>query len=102
VKKIERRHGFWNKEKETMSARARADYQARWLVRLSEHAWEKAPGVRRRLEHARVKVADIRGVDDLARIPVMKKSEMPDLQKPAPPLGGFCMVPMTKIRSVFV
>ena len=99
---IDRRRGFWNKQKETLSASARAQYQARWLAQLIEHAWETAPGVRRRLEHARVKAGDIRGIDDLVRLPVIKKSEMPDLQKADPPFGGFCTVPMAKIRKIFV
>jgi phenylacetate-CoA ligase len=102
VNKVDRRSGYWDREKETMSAGARADYQTRWLARLLEHAWEKAPGVRRRLEHARVRPSDVRGVDDLARLPVIKKNEMPDLQKADPPFGGFCTQPLTKIRKVFV
>jgi phenylacetate-CoA ligase len=102
VTKVDRRRGYWNEEKETMSAAARAEYQARWLAALLTHAWEKAPGVRRRLEHARVRVEEIRGVDDLVRIPVIKKNEMPDLQKADPPFGGFCTVPIRKIRKIFV
>ena len=102
MNKVDRRKGYWNKEKETMSAGARAEYQARWLAKLVPHAWEKAPGVRRRLEHARVRPAEIRSVDDLVRVPVIKKSEMPDLQKADPPFGGFCTVPMAKIRKIFV
>src|SRR5207244_8847311 len=73
MKKVGRRSGYWDKAKETMSRAARAKYQAAWLARLVEHAWEKAPGVRRRLDHARVKPAQIRGVDDLARLPVIRK-----------------------------
>src|ERR1051326_8664600 len=102
MKKVDRRSGYWDKAKETLSRDARAKYQAAWLARLVEHAWEKAPGVRRRLDHARVKPAQIRGVDDLARLPVIRKSEMPDLQKADPPFGGFCTEPMTKIRKIFV
>ena len=99
---VDRRRGFWNKDKETLSAIGRVRYQSRWLTHLIEHAWDKAPGVRRRLEHARVKAGDIRGVDDLVRLPVIKKSEMPDLQKADAPFGGFCTVPMAKIRRIFV
>jgi phenylacetate-coenzyme A ligase PaaK-like adenylate-forming protein len=102
VSTVDRRRGFWNKEKETLSATGRAQYQARWLTQLIEHAWDTAPGVRRRLEHARIKAGEMRGIDDLVRLPVIKKSEMPDLQKADPPFGGFCTVPMTKIRRVFV
>ena len=85
-----------------MSAGARAEYQARWLERLVEHAFERAPGVRRRLEHARIPPTAIRSVDDLVRLPVISKAEMPDLQKADPPFGGFCTVPTAKIRRIFV
>src|SRR5881296_1565637 len=85
-----------------MSAGARDAYQNRWLAELVRHAWEKAPGVRRRVEHARLTPDRLRSVDDLAKLPVIKKSEMPDLQKADPPFGGFCTVPMTKIRRIFV
>jgi phenylacetate-CoA ligase len=97
-----RRAGYWNRERETMSPGAREGYQTRWLTRLVTHAWEKAPGVRRRLEQVKLTPADFRSTDDLARLPVIKKSAMPDLQKADPPFGGFCTEPMTKIRKIFV
>ncbi|MGH3370607.1 MAG: phenylacetate--CoA ligase family protein, partial [Nocardioidaceae bacterium] len=60
------------------------------------------PGVRRRLEAARLRPRHFRGPEDLARLPVVKKSQMPDLQKADPPFGGFCTVPLAKIRRIFV
>ena len=98
----DRRAGYWNREKETMAVAARERYQAGWLARLLEHAWAKAPGVRRRLERAGVAPKDIRGVGDLAKIPVIRKNEMPDLQKADPPFGGFCTVPPGKLRRIFM
>jgi phenylacetate-CoA ligase len=100
--KRDRRAGYWNRERETMSAGARERYQALWLSRLLEHAWQSAPGVRRRLERAGLQPKDFRSTDDLARLPVIKKSEMPELQRADPPFGGFCTVPMSKIRKIFV
>jgi phenylacetate-CoA ligase len=97
-----RRAGYWNRERETMSAGAREDYQLRWLSRLLTLAWERAPGVRRRLEHAKLAPAEFRSTDDLARLPVIKKSAMPELQKADPPFGGFCTEPMTRLRKIFV
>jgi len=99
---LDRRAGYWDRAKETMSPRARERYQARWLARLIQHAWEKAPGVRRRLEHARLTPRGVRSAADLTRLPVIKKSEMPDLQKVDPPFGGFCTVPLGKLRRIFV
>ncbi|MBI3637487.1 MAG: AMP-binding protein [Candidatus Rokubacteria bacterium] len=99
---MDRRRGYWDRARETMSAGQRQRYQAAWLTRLVAHAWAKAPGVRRRLEAAKLRPADLRGVDALARVPVIKKSAMPDLQKADPPFGGFCTVPMAKVRRVFM
>ena len=98
----DRRAGYWNRERETMSAGARDKYQSRWLMRLLDRAWQKAPGVRRRLERAGLTPRDFRSLDDLARLPVIKKSEMPDLQKADPPFGGFCTEPLSRIRKIFV
>ena len=102
MKPTDRRAGYWNRERETMSSGARERYQASWLAALLEHAWAHAPGLRRRLEQAGLSPKSIRSTDDLARVPVIKKSAMPDLQKADPPFGGFCTVPLARIRKIFV
>ena len=102
VMSVDRRAGYWDREKETMTPAARRRYQDGWVRALVRHAWEKAPGVRRRMEAAGLGPGAIRGVADLARLPVMKKHNLPDLQKADPPFGGFCTVPMEKIRRIFV
>ena len=102
MKPTDRRAGYWNRERETMSSGARERYQAGWLAALLEHAWAHAPGLRRRLEQAGLSPKSIRSTDDLARLPVIKKSAMPDLQKADPPFGGFCTVPLARIRKIFV
>jgi len=98
----DRRAGYWNRERETMSAGAREGYQTRWLSELLALAWERAPGVRRRLEQAKLTPGDFRSTEDLARLPVIRKSAMPDLQKGDPPFGGFCTEPLSRIRKIFV
>jgi phenylacetate-CoA ligase len=102
VPTVDRRTGYWDRAKETMSGSARERYQGAWLGRLIEQAWAKAPGVQRRMERAGLRPGDIRGRRDLARLPVIKKQEMPDLQKADPPFGGFCTVPLTRVRRIFV
>jgi len=99
---VDRRSGYWDREKEAMSAAARRRYQDQWLGRLIEHAWERAPGVRRRMEAARLGPKDLGSLASLSRLPVIKKGAMPDLQKADPPFGGFCTVPMKQIRRIFV
>jgi len=64
----DRRTGYWDREKETMTAAARRTYQDGWVRDLVAHAWAAAPGVRRRMERAGLTPADIGGVvsSDLA------------------------------------
>ena len=97
----DRKSGYYDRAKETMSVSARRHYQATWLRELIELAWQRAPGMRRRLEAAGLTSNDVRDPDALARLPVLKKSQMPDLQQADPPFGGFCTLPIGKLRRIF-
>jgi len=99
---VDRRSGYYDREKETMAPAARRGYQETWLRALVALAWDRAPGVRRRMEAARLGRKDLASLDSLARLPVLKKSALPDLQKADPPFGGFCTVPMKQVRRIFV
>jgi phenylacetate-CoA ligase len=98
----DRKRGYYDKARETMPASARRRYQEEWLGKLVRHAWKKAPGVRRRMEAAGLTPQDLSDPDALARLPVLKKSQMPDIQKANPPFGGFCAVPTSEVRRIFV
>ena len=102
VVKGERVSGFWDRAKETMSPAARRGYQDDWVRALVAHACERAPGVRRRMEAANLTPDRVGSVEDLARLPVIKKGAMPELQKADPPFGGFCTVPLDKVRRIFM
>ena len=97
----DRRRGYWDRDKETLPGPDRRRYQGEWITRLLEHAHELAPGVRRRLERAGLTPRDLRSEEDLVKLPVIKKSEMPDLQKADPPFGGFCTIPLSRVRKIF-
>ncbi len=98
----DRLKGYYDRKRETMGTRARRRHQETWLRTLVAHAWRRAPGVRRRLEAAGLRPGDIRTVEDLDRLPVIRKAAMPDLQREDPPFGGFCAVPPQSLASVFV
>jgi phenylacetate-coenzyme A ligase PaaK-like adenylate-forming protein len=99
--RADRKSGYYDRARETMSASARRQYQATWLRELVELSWQRAPGMRRRLEAAGLVPEDVRDPDALARLPVLKKSQMPDLQQADPPFGGFCTLPLGKLRRIF-
>lgn len=64
-------------------------------------AYERSAGVRRWFEQAGLTPADIRGVADLEKIPVLTKDKMVELQTADPPFGGFLTVPVTEVSHVF-
>src|SRR5438552_19198030 len=99
--RTDRRTGYYDEAKETMSPSARRRYHESWLHDLLELSWQRAPGVRRRLEAVGLTPVDLRDPDALARLPVLKKSRMPDLQQADPPFGGFCTVPLSRLRRIF-
>jgi phenylacetate-CoA ligase len=100
--RAERLKGYYDRRRETLGPRARRAYQERWVRGLVAHAWRRAPGVRRRMEAAGLRPSDVRSLADLHRLPVLRKAQMPDLQRADPPFGGFAAVPPRDLGWVFV
>src|SRR5262249_42979160 len=100
--RVDRRNGYYDKAKERMSAAARQRYQEAWLRDLLDLSWLRAPGVRRRLEAAALRPEHLGSLDSVSRLPVLRKSLMPELQQADPPFGGFCTVPISKLRRIFI
>src|SRR5258707_12101044 len=64
------------------------------------HAMKHAPGFTRIL--AGVDAASVNSRQALARLPVTRKSELGELQKALPPLGGLNATPVAKLAKLFV
>ena len=65
------------------------------------HGAAHSPEIARRLAGAGVSAEDVRGVADLAGIPVLAKDDLPALQAADPPFGGMLAVPVASLRRVF-
>ncbi|MBE0621673.1 MAG: AMP-binding protein [Burkholderiales bacterium] len=64
------------------------------------HAKKNAPGFARILAEVEARAVTTRAA--LARLPVTRKSDLPDLQKSEPPLGGLNATPLNKLAKIFV
>ena len=71
------------------------------LPTLIRHLAERAPGFARRLQQAGLTPDDLRTVDDLARLPVLRKDDLAELQAQDPPFGGLLAVPVADLKRVF-
>ena len=100
--RADRLKGYYDRKRETMGLSARRRYQETWVTALVAHAWRKAPGVRRRMEAAGLRPGNVERLEDLDRLPVIRKAAMPDLQRADPPFGGFCTARPEDLHWVFV
>jgi phenylacetate-CoA ligase len=64
-------------------------------------AWQAAPGFVRRLEIAGLAPEALRSAADLPRFPVLRKSDLPQLQAADPPFGGLLSVPVGRLKRLF-
>ncbi|MEZ4641148.1 MAG: AMP-binding protein [Chloroflexota bacterium] len=65
------------------------------------HLYENAPGFKKRLDDAGLTLADLQTIDALARLPVLRKDDLIELQRQDPPFGGMLAVPVAGLRRVF-
>lgn len=72
------------------------------LAATVRYAYANAPRVRRTLEAAGVRPAEVHGLEDLARIPVTRKDDLPRLQQEEPPFGGLTAVPVERLARMFM
>ena len=85
---------------ETRSAEQREGALMAALPGLIAHAKKNAPGFARIL--AGVDPAEVTSRGALARLPVTRKSDLGELQKGMPPLGGLNATPREKLAKIFV
>jgi phenylacetate-CoA ligase len=64
--------------------------------------WQRPGRARRTLEQAGLRPGDVRGLDQLARIPPTRKDDLPRLQADEPPFGGLEGVDVGALARVFM
>ncbi|WP_111733351.1 hypothetical protein [Roseovarius amoyensis] len=65
-------------------------------------AAKAAPALQQRFEVAGVDPARIASVNDLSCLPVLKKEELPDLQRQDPPFGGYLAARYKDLTRIYV
>ncbi len=72
------------------------------LRRTVAHAFAHAPRARRALAAAGLGPADVRGMDDLGRLPLTRKDSLPGAQAEEPPFGGLLAVDPGRLARIFM
>jgi phenylacetate-CoA ligase len=83
---------YWSARLDTATRDEIRDMQSRRLVAAVQYAYACIPLYRRKFDAIGLKPGDIRGLDDLGKIPICTKQEMGDDQTSAPPWGTYTAV----------
>ncbi len=94
--------GIFDARLETFTPAERSAHLGGRLAETVRHAHANASRARRTLEAAGLGPADVRGMDDLARIPVTRKDDLPRLQAEEPPFGGLAGVQVQRLARMFM
>jgi phenylacetate-CoA ligase len=87
---------------ESLSVHERRELLGARLAATVRHAFAGAPRARRALEAAGLRPQDVRGLDDLPRLPVTRKDDLPGFQGEEPPFGGLAGVPLERLARMFM
>lgn len=90
---------YWFPEIECADIQDRNEIIFLKLSKQIQYAWEKSPFYRRRWEEAGVSPATLKSLDDLAKFPVVQKSDLRAAQAVNPPFGDYlCIEPLEVAR----
>jgi phenylacetate-CoA ligase len=96
------REEYWFEEIECAEATAQEEIIFFKLTNQIRYAWERSPFYRRRWQEAGVSPDDLKVLSDLARFPVVQKSDLRELKQTNPPFGdALCVGPdeITRIHG---
>ncbi len=74
----------------------------RKLARFVRYAYENAPAVQKILHQAGLTPRDVKGVNDLERVPVTRKDDLIQLQRESPPFGGFLATNPKRLKQIYL
>ena len=74
----------------------------RRIQELVQHGYEHARAIRQMMDEAGVSPIDIRGADDLAKIPVLSKDDLVALHQASPPFGGFLAIDPADLPRIYI
>ena len=87
---------------EIMPAATREKYLNQRLSQAVDHAYRHAPATKEIFDKAVVSPDHIRTVKDLEKLPIIRKTDLIELQRAKPPYGGFLTIPPEEVERVFL
>jgi len=93
---------FFNMARETLDWEERRPGLSRQLMSVFQHAIQHAEAYREIYGAYGIDISDIRGLDDLEKLPILRMETVVERQKTSPPFGGFDASGPADIRRIYV
>ncbi|MEE9421460.1 MAG: AMP-binding protein [Desulfatiglandaceae bacterium] len=91
---------FLNEKIETMSPEELLPIQEEKFSKQMDYIWEKSPFYQKKFKEHSVERDDIRGLEDLPKLPFTEKDELRKSQEEHPPLGFHSAAPMDDVIRI--
>ncbi|MDY6850540.1 MAG: AMP-binding protein, partial [Thermodesulfobacteriota bacterium] len=93
---------FFNQARETLSWEERRERLNENFLATWSHVWGRSRAYRDFYREAGVEEGDVRSLDDLPGLPILRMADLVERQKKEPPFGGFETVDPKEIRRVYI
>ena len=99
---IDRRHGYFQREKETRSKEKRGVHLKERLSEILHHGYRHSKAIHSMFEKAGFMPDAVKELKDLEKLPITKKADLVNAQRENPPFGGFEIVSEAGVRRVYI
>ncbi len=98
----DRLQGYYRPELETMGPQARQAYLDKRVAEIVAHAYENAQAFQDKMKSVGALPGDIKGVGDLAKLPITEKGDLVKLQQANLPFGGLVGEPPATYGRIYI
>jgi phenylacetate-CoA ligase len=99
---INRRQGYFQREKETRSEEKREAYLKERLSEILHHGYQHSKAIHSMFEKVGFMPDAVKELKDLQKLPITKKADLVNAQRENPPFGGFEIVSEAGVRRVYI
>ncbi len=92
---------YWNSRQETLSDKKYRLVQEKAFLNQLDYVWKNSTFYRQKFNATGLELDDVKGLDDLHKLPFTEKTELRDSQINHPPLGIHAIVPLEKVSRVY-
>ncbi len=92
---------FWNKEMETLSGDALFRVHQEKFLKQVDYTFNHSPFYKEKFERAGLGPGDIRGLEDIAKVPLTEKKELREAQGSGAPIGRHRACSIEKLSRVY-